>query len=214
MKLYLLVLALVALCEEAAGRPTNMLRFCDRTMNVGDTIMGSTVVGSTSRSVRISRSGSFLASNDAYNPGETLTVTLSSTAGDYIFESAGATFSGGSCSATSRVVISSAQMQMPDAGGGPVTVKAAWALQRGTVTITEEFTLTEGALVTVAPSGAVTVAPTPKPTKAPPTRPPTEAPTPKPTKAPPTRPPTEAPTPKPTKAPPTRPPTEAPTPKP
>ncbi|KAJ1439378.1 hypothetical protein B484DRAFT_178351, partial [Ochromonadaceae sp. CCMP2298] len=184
MKIYLLVLALVALCSEVAGNASKMVSGskCSKPMTVGTTIMGSNLVRTTDRTVLISRSGASVFPFTAYTPGETLTVTLSSIAGEYVFETTGATFSGGGCSAT-RIVASSATLQMPAAGGGAVTVRAAWALGYGAATVTPDFILTEAtAAPTVAPTAAPTAsnAPpsTPSPTIVPaPTVPPTAQPT-------------------------------------
>jgi photosystem II stability/assembly factor-like uncharacterized protein len=192
MKLYLLVLVALC-CQQAAAHPTFIYESCTRTIAVGATIMGNSAVGSTSsdRSVVIRRNGAILSSGDDYIPNETLTVTLSDTSGEYIFVTAGATFpvgaSSGACSGT-RSLLTTSTLQMPDAGEGPVTVKAAWAVVAlGTVTITDDFTLTEGTAPTpntnptAAPTGPTT-APTRRPKVTP--TPTTAGPTPTPTRRP------------------------------
>ncbi|KAJ1406162.1 hypothetical protein B484DRAFT_456902 [Ochromonadaceae sp. CCMP2298] len=158
MKFDLLVLALllVALSCEVAAHPTIIYNRCDREISVGATVMGQSAVGSISRSVIISRGGAVLSPKASYVPGETLSVTLSSTLGEYIFITTGATFPGGAC-VESRSLEASSTLKMPAAGAGLVTVKAAWALQYGTVTLTEDFTLIEGTATSPAAPTAVPI---------------------------------------------------------
>jgi hypothetical protein len=53
--------------------------------------------------MQVFRDGVALSSGDLYNPGESLSVSMSSTAGEQLLEvSGGAQFSGGSCDCSCR----------------------------------------------------------------------------------------------------------------
>jgi hypothetical protein len=55
------------------------------------------------RVIQVFREGVALSSGDLYNPGEILSVSMSSTAGQQLLEvSGGAQFSGGSCDCSCR----------------------------------------------------------------------------------------------------------------
>lgn len=139
--------------------------------------MSNLAQDSTARSVSFSRLGSTIECGGTYNPGESLTLSLSNTANHYIFEVSGATVaSGGSCSAT-RTTSSGASVTMPSSG--TVTAKAGWSTNNKIVQITPTCTLT-AAPPTSSPT-ASPVTPTAGPTEAPsksPTLQPTRSPLP------------------------------------
>ena len=145
-------------------------------------IMSKLAQYSSSRTVSFSRSGTQITCGGTYNPGETLTISISNTANRFLFEvSGGASISGGSCSAT-RIDLSDSSVVMPSSG--TVTAKAGWASGKSTVYITADCSLTP-APSTNSPTKAPTLPspPTTYPTSSP-TKPPTKSPTKAPTKSP------------------------------
>lgn len=73
--------------------------FCTRSLTPGTIIMGNPIAESTARSLTVSRNGVALTSGDTYVYGETLTVDLTSTNGEYLLQAlGGATFTGTSTS--------------------------------------------------------------------------------------------------------------------
>ena len=96
--------------------------------------MGYSAVSSTSRSIIVSRAGTALSSGASYVPGETLSITLSSTANEYVLQAAGgASFVGGSCSQWSRVIVAPASLVMPQSDSETITISAGWTTSESTV---------------------------------------------------------------------------------
>jgi hypothetical protein len=152
--------------------------YCSTSLSIGNIIMDSSAK-SCSDTVLVKRSdGSSLQSGASFQPGETLTVTLSNignlNSNGYVYEvSGGATFSGGSTGCGSRRSTSSSpSLTMPSSG--TVSIWAGYAYGQSTVYITNKVTLS-AAIQTQPPSAAPFQSPTLRPTQ------PTLAPTPAPT---------------------------------
>ena len=122
---------------------------CSRSISVDTIIMGEPAITNNERNLVITRQGSSnpLTSGSLYCPGEVLTVQMSTTLGEYVFETTHGTFVGGGCAATNRKstnIGEVATLVMPQSGAGHVLIRGAWALQHGTVTIVAPVTLIEG----------------------------------------------------------------------
>lgn len=87
--------------------------------------MGSPVTASASRSITVSRGTTALTTGSSYQYGETLTVKLSSTSGEYMFQTDGGAFTGSGigCSGT-RVSNAAGSLVMPCSGSLSVNIKA------------------------------------------------------------------------------------------
>jgi hypothetical protein len=198
---YIGILALLLAILGIVSAHPNLLP-CTRTLTAGTTIMAGPAVSSSSRSVVIMRGSTALASGDAYLPGETLTVSISTTGGEYVFEAlGGAAFASGTCTSTRSPIDKAGTLVMPSSG--TVTVKVAWATQYGIVSISDMVTLVAGG---ASPTASPTQVPVATPTNAPvaspsaiPTFAPSQAPSFLPTFTP-SEPPTHAPTLQPTAA--------------
>ena len=148
---------------------------CSTKLNAGTYIMSSKAVNSDSRSVIVKRGSANLVSGSSYVAGETLTISISATGGQWIFEASNAQFVGGSCTDKFRsnsFSPTSASLKMPSSG--TVTVKVAWASSQNVVSISSVFTLL-APIATVSPTPTPTVNPTVLPTVLP-TKMPTVAP--------------------------------------
>lgn len=123
------------------------------------------------------RNGTALTSGSTYIPGETLTVKISSLGGRYTFQASNAAFTPGLCGNTRpATVTSNAQLVMPTSGN--VSVFAAYALQKGTLSISDTFVLympQPSASPSAQPTFEVTPAPSASPSN--PTATPTASPT-------------------------------------
>lgn len=180
--------------------------YCGVTLAVGETLMGSTVQSGNSRSIVVKRSGVALANGDYYVAGESLKVSLSSSALEWAFQvsSGSATFTNGACSKTRIGDITSATLVMPSSGA--VTINGGSAQSEGTVLMFADFTLNCCLSPTSAPVVKPTVTPTALPSEVPTESPTTVIPSTSPTNVPtvlPTVNPTPEPTVKPTTARPT-----------
>jgi hypothetical protein len=138
---------------------------CDRELTTSSRIMGAFCVMDSSRTVQIKdANGRSLSSGDSYVPGQRLTVSLSSTAGNnYVLQTTIGSFQSGTCDGK-RILSSPSTLVAPAAGSGDMTVMAGFAIRRGAVSLTNDFVLKEDTS-TMAPSYSPTssVAPTYKP---------------------------------------------------
>lgn len=98
----------------------------------------------------VKRGTTTLSSGASYIFGETLTVTLSSTSGEYNLQTSGATFTGASCSST-RLANTQGSLVMPSSGSTTVSVLGAWAPSQSTVSISSNFILVPPA-TTITPT--------------------------------------------------------------
>ena len=118
--------------------------YCDRKLEVGEVVMNSEIGASSERLVKVLRGESELSSQDSYRLGETLTVTISNTNNQFVFDTVNADFVGGGCKGKriagkkGKVV----QLVMPSEGRLEVSVWAGWATGHEAVTITPRFILT------------------------------------------------------------------------
>ncbi|KAJ1445488.1 hypothetical protein M885DRAFT_418033, partial [Pelagophyceae sp. CCMP2097] len=138
---------------------------CDRSVDVGAVIMGSAVVESTARTVQLTRDGAPVACGGTYVAGEALLASLSSTAGQYMFDVSGATLgAAGRCDGARTDNTDGVTVTAPTTG--TITIRAAWAPGFGIVTKTPDCTLTLAAAETTQPTANPTLAPTLDPTVA------------------------------------------------
>ena len=118
--------------------------YCDRKLVVGEIVMNNEIGRSAERLVMVFRGESELSSNDSYQYGEVLTVTISNTDNQYVFDTVNGLFRGGGCQGKriagkkDKVV----QLEMPGEGHLEVSVWAGWATGHEAVTITPSFILT------------------------------------------------------------------------
>lgn len=116
----LLLTSIWTLCDGHSVYMTQS-QYCSLALNPGTNIMGSSAVTSSSRSVVVRRGSTTLTSGATYNYGETLTVSLSSTSGEYVLQTSGGTFTGGGCTGT-RVANSAGSLVMPSSGSASISV--------------------------------------------------------------------------------------------
>mmetsp|Transcript_32442 Transcript_32442/g.46781 ORF Transcript_32442/g.46781 Transcript_32442/m.46781 type:complete len:495 (+) Transcript_32442:26-1510(+) len=132
---------------------------CSNPLAVNSVIMGSPAVSSNSRSLIIKRGSTVLNSGDSYVAGEVLTVSSSATTGCLIYETENGNFgAGGRCNGL-RFIPSANEASLTMPKTGTVKVKMGFALQYGTVSITDSFVLTAPAAV-VSPTVSSVPAPT------------------------------------------------------
>lgn len=164
--LAILLLAFSSLLDPVVSHADFMTSsYCSTPLTPGTVIMGRSAVSSTGRSVIVKRGSTVLTSGASYVYGETLTVSLSSTSGEYNLQTSGATFSGGGCSST-RLANTQGSLVVPTSGSTTVSVLGAWAASKSTVSISSTFNLAPPvttAVPTIAPSISLrpsTIAPT------------------------------------------------------
>eukprot|EP01038_Epipyxis_sp_PR26KG_P004332 gene4332-6133_t len=153
-----LLLLLGVMVLPADGHATLMTSsYCSRSLSAGTTIMSKSAVISTTRTLVIKRGSTTLTSGASYVAGESLTVSISSTSGEYLFEASNAQFSSGSCTDNVRIANSNgATLVMPTSG--TVLIRAGWTTSYTTVNIISDFTLV--AATTSSPSYSPSSAPT------------------------------------------------------
>eukprot|EP01036_Dinobryon_divergens_P035466 gene35466-45959_t len=117
---------------------------CGKKLTPGNIIMQSTLAVDDSVSIQVHRGGLRLSSLDYYTPGESLTVTIS-TSSEYVLEATNAKFVGGSCS-QNRIVSSSAKLVMPSSPL-KVSVWAALADSEDTARLTPTIILQPSATI-------------------------------------------------------------------
>ena len=73
---------------------------CTTVLAAGNFIMAGIAISSTERSIVVTRlsTGEVLTSGSGYIPGESVSVQLSSTVGEYAFDTTAGNFTGGGCS--------------------------------------------------------------------------------------------------------------------
>ena len=133
---------------------------CGTSLSVGTRIMGNAVQSSTQRSAIVKRGSINLSNGANYFPAETLTVSLSDTSGEFIFQISSGSFVNGICSNNLRIIpsgSSSVTVTMPSSG--IVTIKVAWASSHSVVR-TNDFTLNPSAISTTAITSTPTLLPT------------------------------------------------------
>ncbi|KAJ1444301.1 hypothetical protein M885DRAFT_595659 [Pelagophyceae sp. CCMP2097] len=122
---------------------------CSSTIAVGEEIMVGEATPSDDRTVDVLRGGGeAVVCGGTYEPGEQLEVRLSSLAGHFILELAGATFDDGTCGGSRAGSVESggiSSLSFTAPADGDVTVVAAFALAFGGVSISEACTLTAAA---------------------------------------------------------------------
>lgn len=120
--------------------------YCSTSLSVGTVMMGFPAQSSTSRSVVVKRGTTALSSGANYVPGETLSLSISSTSGEYVIEvSPNAPFVASSktgCSSNTRS-ITAGTITLPNGGGGTVTIFPSWATGQSTVFIGSSFVLND-----------------------------------------------------------------------
>lgn len=137
----------------------NLLK-CSTPLATSSTIMGSKCALSSSRTVQVKRGSTVITSGSSYIPGESLTILLSSTSGEYVFETNIGTFTSGSCNRFTSNNGVTATLVLPKSGSGTVSIKAAYATKYGTVSLTSTITLVEGIISSNTPSSKPTLIPT------------------------------------------------------
>jgi hypothetical protein len=144
--LLVLLLTLAALRDVVSHAIYPCTTRCDVIIAVGQNIMVNQPAVQGTRRVRVYRGSTQLTSGATYVPGETLTVRLSATTGEWAFEATGgASFVGGGCTGAKRHSHTAADsnkdssLVMPSSG--TVTLVAGYATQMGVVSVTTYFTL-------------------------------------------------------------------------
>lgn len=164
---FLSLIFLIRAVWPAAGHSEYMTQtYCSTPMTPGTNIMGSGVVTSTTRSLIVKRGSTTLTTGSTYNYGETLSVSISSTSGEYLLESSGASFSQGKCTSGTRIANAAGSLVMPSSGSTQVTIKTGWATGQSTVSVTPTFVLIP-ALGSATPTSSPGVSPSPTSTGAP-----------------------------------------------
>lgn len=137
------------------GHSSYMLSsYCSTPITVGTYIMGYSASSSSSYSVSVKRGAVALSSGSSYIPGETLSISFSSSPSEYVIQVSNAVFTSGTTGCSNTRVITSGNVQMPSAGSGNVVLWAGWANGQSTVHISPNFILVE------ATSSKPSVAPT------------------------------------------------------
>ena len=141
-----------------SGHAYNMLSSCGTSLTAGSRIMGYSAVTTGSNSVQVRRGSTLLSSGTNFLAGEVLHVTLTKSAGEYVFEAdGGASFSGGGCD-NRRSTDNVALLTMPSSATGTVNIWAGFAGSQSQVSITNKFTLVGGSSPpTYEPSKAPTL---------------------------------------------------------
>ena len=142
--LIVVILAIAFLAAPVIGYSYKMItsKYCSTSLTVGTYInnMGTCVDG-TSRSVQVYRGSTLLTTGDSYVAGESLTVKLSSTSGEYCFEASNAVFSGSDVGCSGRRTNIDGQTLTMPTDGSTVSVWAGWATSQTDVAITSTFVL-------------------------------------------------------------------------
>mmetsp|Transcript_12408 Transcript_12408/g.11242 ORF Transcript_12408/g.11242 Transcript_12408/m.11242 type:complete len:476 (+) Transcript_12408:39-1466(+) len=128
--LVIYVSILLILLNEICSHPTHLIEtaYCSTALSTKSVIMNGNPVLSSERSISISRGSTQLSSGDKYVAGEVLTVTLSSTSNEFIYETTAGSFQSGGCNGLRVVNTATAYLTMPSSGD--VDVKGAWATSR------------------------------------------------------------------------------------
>jgi hypothetical protein len=156
---HLVVLAAVLDCVLGHASWMALPGYCDRALDRYANIMYRAVVQTTSVYVTVKRAGVTLLAGAEYVAGETLTVHISSTTGQYLMENSGGSFTAAAAGCAGRRVpnLDGAALTAPT-DGSDLQVWGAKANQFGSVFLLETVTFS-------APPA--TPAPTPVPTPAP-----------------------------------------------
>lgn len=154
---------------------------CNSGVSTTSIAHGTALQNGSAYSVIVKRGTTTLASGASYVSGETLSVSLSPPPGSdqYLIQVTNAVVQSGSCS-NKRFENKGGSIIMPS-DNKEVTIIAATAPSRSTVTITSSFTLKVG---TAIPISTPSFSPTPKPTDVGETNPPSHKPTLQPTAVP------------------------------
>lgn len=104
--------------------------------------MNEKAILTNERFVRVFREEEELVSGKTiYVPDEVLTVQISDSTGQFVFESSHAEFIGGGCKKKNRVNKNHAVLKMPESGTVNVTIKAGWSMGHQEVHLTPSFLL-------------------------------------------------------------------------
>jgi len=134
-----LLFALLLFLPNALGFASWMTsEFCDRALTDGEIIMNQPAFLSDERRVQLFRSDGTEVLADQYVPLEMLTVRLSDTSGQFVFETSNAQFVGGGCDGH-RIAKDKSFVQMPESGS--VSIMAGWAMGHQQVQLTHTRTL-------------------------------------------------------------------------
>lgn len=135
----LLICQLVSVLSFAQWMTTD---YCSRSLVVGQVIMNEEVIESTERSLTVLRGDQELSSGAAFVAGESLTIKISNSANEYVFDAnSGAQFVEGGCNGRRIANAPSASLVMPSTPSGPVRVLAAWAEGHSQVKLSVPFIL-------------------------------------------------------------------------
>ncbi len=120
--------------------------FCRRELRLGEVIMNEEVVFSDLRLVEVYRDGVALRSNqDKFVLGETLTVKISDSRNQYVYEVSGnkeASFVDGGCDGRRIADKKEVKLQLPEKNDqDPVTIVVAWAAGPEAVKLSPTFVL-------------------------------------------------------------------------
>ena len=175
---------LILLTFFGAAQPTVSRLSCSGMYVGGPAGQHNNIGSTTSYSINVLRGSTSLVNGGTYIPGETLSVSLSSTPNQYAIEVTGATFvSGGTCQGK-RKNNGGGTITLPATGSGTVTIKAiAGTAKYSSVNMLSSITLSEQApsptpqpsVAPTGPSEAPTMQPTPIPTTSQPTSTPTNS---------------------------------------
>ena len=146
-----LLLPLLLLVVPASGHASKMelSSNCPRALSPGTVIMGVPAVRSTSRVVKFAKSTSPTVSIpcgtvNAFTPGETIVVSLSSTSGEWVVDLAGSPpsqlFTSGGCSGL-RAVDGGNVVTSTESGAISLSATAGFASAKGEVSITDTCTI-------------------------------------------------------------------------
>lgn len=147
MKLLLVITILIAHVSQGHAFSSWMTSdFCRRELRVGELIMNEEVVLSEDRVVEVYRDGAALRSNyDHFVLGETLTVKISTTNDQYVYEVSGnkeARFVNGGCNGRRIADKKEVQLDLPKSNTqDSVSVVVAWAEGHTTVKLSQPFIL-------------------------------------------------------------------------
>jgi len=116
--------------------------YCSRTMNPGDVLMNADVFLSSDRTVRVFRGDVELLpsrNNESvlyYNAGESLSIRVSDSKPQYVYEtSKPATFEGGGCQGLRLANKPKATLLIPPDASQNISIRVAWAPGHGTVNV-------------------------------------------------------------------------------
>jgi hypothetical protein len=141
---FLLILSIFQLTYSFADWMTK--DYCRRSILPGEVIMNAEVFESPDRAVRVLRGNTELKNGDTYTPGEVLTVQITDSSPQYLFEVSAGKFEKGGCDGVRIANKPSTSLTMPTAealaeSSSPdnVAIKVAWATGHSAVAVSPAF---------------------------------------------------------------------------